>query len=375
MPTPLVTRQMGRLPPTSTKFPWLLAAVLPLLLASCSDDASEKTGYVPTVRVATAATVSDVVTVSGTGEVKPRVESVLSFKVSGRVIARDVEVGDRVKVGQVLARLDPTEQKADLTAAEAAIRARQATLRTAESYLNRRRTLTQTGALPQQQLDEAIQQYDSAVNDLDAAQANLASVQESLAQTELKADADGLITAVSIEPGEVVQPSSAAFELAHDGELDAVFNVDESALTRDAQPESVEVALVDRPDIRAVARIQEISPSVDRKLGTVRLKLSITDPPPEITLGSAIVAYAKLSEVGRISIPSESLTSDNGKPAVFVVDPATEAVETRQIEVLRYDADRIIVANGLEPGDQFVVEGAQFLYPKQKVRTVQGDAQ
>ncbi|MDH4411699.1 MAG: efflux RND transporter periplasmic adaptor subunit [Rhizobium sp.] len=349
--------------------------MISLLLASCSDNATESAPYLPTVKVVSVETVTDVVTVSGTGEVRPRVKSALSFKVSGRVIAREVDIGDRVKAGQVLARLDPTEQQADLAAAEAAIRAQQATLRTAESYLNRRRTLTQTGALPQQQLDEAIQQYDTAVNDFAAAQANLATVQESLAQTELKADADGVITSVNIEPGEVVQPSSAAFDLAHDGELDAVFNVDESVLTREAPPISVEVALVDRPDIRTTARIQEISPSVDRKLGTVRLKLSITNPPAEITLGSAIVAYAKIATDGRISIPWQALGKSNGLPSVFVLDPATELVESRQIDVLRYDADRIIVAAGLKAGEQVVVEGNQFLYPKQKVHAVQGDVQ
>jgi len=374
MPTPLVTRQMGPLPAFSRLLLPLFAAAIPLLLASCSDEQAQSAAHVPTVKVASAVMKTDVVTVSGTGEVRPRVESVLSFKVSGRVISRDVDIGDRVKAGQVLARLDATEQQADLAAAEAAIRAQQATLRTAESYLNRRRNLTQTGALPQQQLDEAIQQYDSAVNDLAAAQANLAVVQENLAQTELKADADGVITDVLIEPGEVVQPSSGAFNLAHDGELDAVFNVDESALAQDNPPLSVEVALVDRPDIRASARVQEISPSVDRKLGTVRLKLSIVDPPAEITLGSAIVARAELAMAGRISIPWLALTSRGGKPAVWVFDPATQMVTSRQIEVLRYDADRIIIASGLNAGEEVVIEGTQFLHENQKVQAVQGDA-
>lgn len=373
MPIPMVTRQMGPLPQVSRRFFPLIPITLSLLLASCSDNAADKQAYMPTVEVTTAEMVTDVMTVSGTGEVRPRVESALSFKVSGRVVSREVDVGDRVKVGQLLARLDPTEQQADLAAAEAAIRARQATLRTAESYLNRRRNLTQTGALPQQQLDEAIQQYDSAVNDLAAAQANLAAVQENLSQTELKADADGVITDVMIEPGEVVQPSSSAFNLAHDGELDAVFNVDESALAREAPPISVEVALVDRPDIRATAQVQEVSPSVDRKLGTVRLKLSITNPPKEITLGSAIVAYAQLATEGRISIPAQALTTSGGKPAVWAFDPATQAVATRPVDLLRYDADQIIVAAGLKAGDQVVSQGTQFLHENQKVHAVQGD--
>lgn len=374
MPTPLVTRQMGPLPAISRLLLPLLAAVISVFLVSCSDDDAQSVGHVPTVKVAPAVMITDVVKVSGTGEVRPRVESVLSFKVSGRVISRDVDIGDRVKPGQVLARLDATEQQADLAAAEASIRAQQATLRTAESYLNRRRNLTQTGALPQQQLDEAIQQYDSAVNDLAAAQANLAVVQENLAQTELKADAEGVITDVLIEPGEVVQPSSGAFKLAHDGELDAVFNVDESALAGDNPPISVEVALLDRPEIRASARVQEISPSVDRKLGTVRLKLSIVNPPSEITFGSAIVAHAELATAGRISIPWLALTTRGGKPAAWVFDPANESVTTRQVEVLRYDADRIIVASGLDAGDQVVIEGTQFLHENQKVKAVQGDA-
>ncbi|WP_170973286.1 efflux RND transporter periplasmic adaptor subunit [Rhizobium sp. FKY42] len=309
----------------------------------------------------------DVIRASGTGDVKARIESELSFKVSGRVISRYANVGDRVKAGDVLARLDSTEQAADLESAKASVASQEATLRMASSVLARRKALTQTGALSQQDLDSATQQYQSAQNDLEAAKARLESANDTLKQTELRADADGTITVRNVEVGQVVQPSTSVFTLAHDGARDAVFNVQESALSDDRQPLSLEVALLSDPSIKAKASVREISPAIDRSLGTVRVKLAIENPPAAMSLGAPIVANVDMERRERIDIPWQALVSKGGQPAVWTIDPEKKTSQLKPIEIQRYDSSKVVLASGLKPGELIVVEGAQFLRERQKV--------
>ena len=346
-----------------------------LLLAGCDGKQAAQPPYLEQVKVETAALSSDALRASGTGEIKARVESNLSFKASGRVLSRSVNVGDHVKAGQVLATLDPTEQKADIEAARAAVAAQEATLRMATSALQRRQTLTKSGVLAQKELDAAEQQFRSAESDLASLKARLATAEEGLAQTELKADADGIITARNVETGQVVQPSTSVYTLAHDGDRDAVFNVQESALSGTKPPISLEVALLSNPEIKAQASLREVSPALDRSLGTVRVKLAIQDPPPDMTLGSPIVANVEVEKRDRIYVPWQALTSKTGKPAVWVVDPKTKTVSLRELQVDRYDTSRVVLTGGLKPGELFVTEGAKFLREQQQVAYSEGAAQ
>lgn len=344
-----------------------LAVLSVLALAACDAGDKQATENATHVSVEAVTVASDVVRASATGEIKARIESDLSFKISGRVISRTAGVGDHVKAGQVLATLDPVEQKADLESAQASVASQEATLRMTSSVLNRRKTLTQTGAMSQQDLDSALQQYQSARKDLDAARAELETAMEALQQTVLRADADGTITARDIEVGQVVQASTTVFTLAHDGERDAVFNVQETALSGKAAPLSLEVALVSNPTVRALARPREVSPALDTSLGTVRVKLAIIDPPPEMTLGSATIADVVLARRERVSIPWQSIFSKAGKPAVWVVDPETKTARMKPVVIERYDASKVVLADGLQNGELIVVDGGQFLRENQSV--------
>lgn len=350
-------------------------ALVSLLATGCGQQDNAAEAYLAQVRVETAKLSQDALLASGTGEIRARVESTLSFKASGRVMSRSANVGDHVKAGQVLASLDPTEQNADIEAARAAVAAQEATLRLATSGLKRRQTLTRSGVLPQRELDAAEQQFRSAQGDLESLKARLASAREALAQTELRADADGVITARTVETGQVVQPSTAAFTLAHDGDRDAVFNVQESAFSSGKEPTSIEVSLLSDTSVKAGAALREVSPALDRALGTVRVKLAIKDPPPAMTLGSPIVANVEVEKRERIYVPWQALSSSAGKPAVWVVDPKTMTTTLRELSVDRYDTSRVVLAGGLKPGELFVVDGAQFLREQQKVAFAEGAAQ
>jgi membrane fusion protein, multidrug efflux system len=353
----------------------LLATLSLLTLSSCEAETKKADADVPLVTVEVAKLDHDVLRAAGTGEIKARVDSDLSFKVSGRVMERHVGVGDRVKAGQVLATLDPTEQLADIESYKAGVSAQEATLRKSSSILSRRKTLIQTGALSQQEVDSAQQEFLSAQKDLDAAKAELETAQEALEQTELRADADGTITARDVEVGQVVQASTTVFTLAHDGDRDAVFNVQENALSTGANPISLTVSLLSRPEISVPATVREISPTLDRSLGTVRVKLSIANPPPEMTLGAAIIADVVMAQQDRISIPWQAMFSKEGMPAVWVVDKDALTTTLKLVKVERYDADRVILASGIEPGELVIVDGVQFLREQEKVAISKGAAQ
>src|SRR6202158_5728434 len=179
-----------------------------------------------------------------TGEVQARFRADLSFRVSGRVLARLVDVGAHVNAGDLLARLDPAEQQADFDAATAAVAAAEAQLRVAQATFDRQSNLLSTGFTTRVAYDQAQEQLRTAQSTLESANAELGSTREALGDTELHARAAGVITARSLEVGQVVQAAQSVFTLAQDGERDAVFDVPESMFFGNVEHGRVSLALV-----------------------------------------------------------------------------------------------------------------------------------
>ena len=179
-----------------------------------------------------------------TGEVQARFRADLSFRVSGRVLARLVDVGAHVNAGDVLARLDPAEQQADFDAATAAMAAAEAQLRVAQATFDRHSDLLSSGFTTRVAYDQAQEQLRTAQGTLESAKAELGRTREALGDTELHARAAGVITARSLEVGQVVQAAQSVFTLAQDGERDAVFDVPESMFLGDVDRGRVSLALV-----------------------------------------------------------------------------------------------------------------------------------
>src|ERR1700758_1926340 len=184
-----------------------------------------------------------------TGEVQARFRGDLSFRVSGRVLARSVDVGAHVNAGDLLARLEPAEQQADFDAATAAVAAAEAQLRVAQATYDRQSNLLSSGFTTRVAYDQAQEQLRTAQSTLESARAELGRTREALGDTELHARAAGVITARNIEVGQVVQAAQSVFTLAQDGERDAVFDVPESLLLGDMEGGSVSLALVSGTDV------------------------------------------------------------------------------------------------------------------------------
>jgi RND family efflux transporter MFP subunit len=336
-------------------------------LAGCGDQAAQPAKAPMPVLTRTIELSDYAPSITLTGEIRAQVQSDLSFRASGRIIERNVDVGVHVAPDQVLAKIDPQEQEANLRATEATVQAAEAQLRQAASSFDRQKTLLDRGFTTRREYDQAEQAFRTAQGSLDAAHAQLATAQEQLAYTVLKAGVSGIITARNAEAGQVVQAAQTIFSLAQDGPRDAVFNVYETLFAHEFVDKNVKIALVSDTAIEVIGTVREVAPTVDPSTGTVRVKIGIERTPPAMTLGSTVTGSGRLKPRKCIILPWSALTSQDGKPAVWVVDLRTRAVSLRRVTVDAYQTGEIILRDGVVPGETVVTAGAQFLRPNQVV--------
>ncbi|MDE5445365.1 efflux RND transporter periplasmic adaptor subunit [Bradyrhizobium sp. CSA207] len=307
-----------------------------------------------------------------TGEVQARFRADLSFRVSGRVLARYVDVGTHVKAGEVLALLDPAEQEADVDAATAAVLAAESQLRVAKATFERQKALIASGFTTRTSYDQAQEGLRTAEGALEAARAQFGTSKDALSYTALRAEADGVVTARSLETGQVVQAAQPVFSLAQDGDRDAVFDVYESIFLGTADGRDVSLALVSDADVTATGHVREVSPAVDARSSTIRVKVSIDDPPAAMTLGNPVAGTVKAKVQRQIALPWRALMAVGTRPAVWTVDPATRMAALKPVTVAGYEAGEVLIKAGLEPGERVVVDGGKLLSVGQLV-TYEGD--
>jgi membrane fusion protein, multidrug efflux system len=307
-------------------------------------------------------------TVSLTGHVRAKDQVSLAFRLDGRMIERPVNVGDVLTAGQVVAKLDPQIQQNALRSAEGNLSSLEAQLTDARLTFGRQQALVKDGWTPRAKFDEAQQKLQSIQAQVDSAQAQVRTAQEQLSYTVISADAPGAVTAVGAEPGEVVRAGQMIVQLARQGGRDAVFDAPEQLIRTGPRDPLVEIALTNEPTVRAMGRVREVAPQADATTRTFQVKVSIIDPPQGMELGSTITGSIKLSALPGVEIPASALTEAKGQPAVWVIDPPSQTVSLRNVDVLRHDPATVVISHGLETGDLVVIAGVQVLRPGQKVR-------
>ena len=194
-----------------------------------------------------------------TGDVQAQGQTSVSFRTAGKIATRLVEVGDHIAADQVLARLDPREQRSNLANAQAALASAEALSTQAKLGFKRQEALMASGYTTRPSYDNAEQQLRTTQAAVDSAKAALGTAQEQLSYTELKSGVAGVVLSRSLETGQVVQAGQSVLTLAQDGPRDAVFNVYEALLTAPPESGTVDVTLQGNPSVKAVGSVREIS--------------------------------------------------------------------------------------------------------------------
>jgi RND family efflux transporter MFP subunit len=301
------------------------------------------------------------------GEVKPRYESDLSFRVAGKVLARRVDVGATVRQGDTLAMLDTQDFQNRLRSAEAEL---------VETQGNevRKAKLLKDGFTPQATYDTALRNFRSAEAKLTSARANLSLARDQVGYTELKADFDGVITAVGAEPGQNVNAGQMVVKLARPAEKDAVFNVAEIAFTdhlRSSENAELVVWPLSDPELKIEGIAREISPIADPTTRTYTVKVTLKNPAPQLRFGMSVAGRWKASTGPVVALPLSALFEQNGTPAVWVIDKQSGSVALRPVTITRYETDMVIITDGLGKGEVVVTAGANTLRQGQKVRVAE----
>ncbi|MFN4350045.1 MAG: efflux RND transporter periplasmic adaptor subunit [Hylemonella sp.] len=346
------------------------AAMLPmaaLTLLACSKAAPPEEP-VRAVKVMTVRHASLNATQEFSGEVRPRIESRLGFRVAGKLVSREVELGQRVKAGQVLARLDPQDYRLATDAAQAQMGAAVTNRDLAAADFKRFKELREQNFISGAELERRDAALKAAQAQVDQAQAQLASQRNQGSYTTLVADAAGVVTAVEAEPGQVVSAGLPVVRVAQDGPRDAVFAVPEDKLAVMRQGSAVDVR-VWPGQTQLVGRVREVSASADPVTRTYQVKVALEgkQPPP---LGATVTVFPKLrseQRVAAIKLPTSALRQDGQTTAVWVLDPKTMTVASQAIQIATADGNEAVVAAGLQDGQLVVSAGVHVLSPGQKV--------
>lgn len=310
------------------------------------------------------------------GDVRARVESRLGFRVAGKITRREVELGQHVKAGQVLARLDARDYQLSADAARAQLASATTQRDLAEANAKRFRTLRAQNFISAAEMERYEANLKAAQASLDQARAQLSSQSNQENYTQLLADADGVVTAVEAEPGQVVAAGTPVVRIAQDGARDAVFSVPEDRRSAIKPGQGVKV----RPwsdESRVInALVREVAASADPATRTYVVKAALqgTDLPalgatvhvmPE---GMGVSGEAVGSQV--IKLPTTALRQEGGNgqgTAVWLYDAASSSVKLQPVQIASADGNEAVIASGLQPGMQVVATGAHVLTPGQKV--------
>lgn len=338
--------------------------LLPFLLAACSDAPLPAPASVPrlvrTLKVGAGATASEDGLRAYSGEVRARSEITLGFRVPGKLVERRVDVGQAVKAGQVLARLDPADSGLQLTQAEA-----QRALAAAD--LARYRDLRAKNFVSASALDARETTYKAA-----EAQAQLAKNQAGY--TTLVAERNGVVSQVLAEAGQVVGAGQAVFRLAPDGEREVAISIPESEVGAFKPGQVAKVSFWARAGAASMpvsGRLREVSPVADPVTRTFAARISLQDADPLLPLGMTATVRFPTGAGGTpaLVVPLTAIFQQGERPAVWIVG-ANNTVSLQAVSVAAYTDAGAVVTGGLAGGEQIVVAGVNLLMAGEKVRVV-----
>ncbi|MFT4013890.1 MAG: efflux RND transporter periplasmic adaptor subunit [Paracoccus sp. (in: a-proteobacteria)] len=291
----------------------------------------------------------------------------VGFRQGGKVTEVLVREGDQVRLNQPLAITDPLQQQQSLRVAEASVSAAQAAMDQAEQAHDRAVAMMQRGVGTRADTDRAAQDLATAARVLAQAHSAHEQAHRAVEDTVLRAPADAIVTRRMAEPGQIVGAAQVVLCLASSDGREAVFQIPDGPLLRDAIGALVNLWVIDAPQLYMTARVTEIAPLVDPSTGSVTVRARIDQPPTDADLLGAAVRGAVHFPAGPgIAVPWTALTSFEGGPAVWGVDE-TGHVSLLPVQIQRFTEGTVILSGGVTPGQTVVGAGSQLLYPGRKI--------
>lgn len=302
--------------------------------------------------------------------VRPRTESDHGFRVGGKVLRRLVDVGAKVTAGQTLAELDTADLMLQREQADAELGAARAARAQAESDFKRTQLLVGNGWSTPSTLDRQRAAVEEARGRVIRAERALALAQNSIGYAGLLAQADGVVTATLVEPGQVVAAGQTAVRVARTAEKEAQIAVPE-VLVEDVRSGAATIGLWSAKDRTYVGRLREFSPSADPTTRTYLARFSIENAGPEVELGmTATVTIGNPASHKVARLPLSALFNQGQGPAVWIVK-GDGMPELRPVTVVAYEQRDVLIGSGLSDGDRVVTLGVQKIDAAQRVRIVQ----
>jgi RND family efflux transporter MFP subunit len=349
------------------------ALALAAFTAGCSEDEVVDDVEIRPVRAVRAEPKAHVATSVVVGEIRPRDEIDVSFRVAGKMVERLVDVGDQVAAGDVLARIDDSESINQLQSALAEAEAARASLVEAQIVEHRQRTLLEKDVVSPAGYDSAKRSLASAKATAESAEVAVQMAQDQVAYTTLISESGGLVTAVGAEDGQVVNAGEMIARIAPVSIPDAVFNASETDVRTGvfAEGSTVHVALLSDPSVSVEGVVREISPIADAATRTFQIKVGLAEALPAMLFGAAVTGSAVRAGATGIELPGAAIFDKSGQPAVWVYSEPSGSVTLTEVDIASFDQGKALVEGGIAAGDYIVTAGVNQLREGQQVTLLQ----
>lgn len=316
-------------------------------------------------------------------EVAPRYSNVMSFRVAGQLIERRVRLGDAVRKGEVVARLDSIDAEKQAASARAALQAAESRLTYAKQQIERDQAQASQALIARSQLEQTQDAYSAALAARAQAVEQLALAMNTLRYNSLIAEHDGIVTSENADTGQVLSAGQPVYGLAWSDQTDVILDAAASDLQQLTLGRAASVTFLALPERRFEARVREISPAADPQSRTYRVKLTLADPGPDVRLGmtgEALIARALsakgagatpgVATPGVFEIPATAVFHQGENAAVWAIRSSDSTLELQPVSVLGYGERTAYVDRGLREGDSIVAAGVHTVYAGERVMPV-----
>lgn len=308
-------------------------------------------------------------------EVAARYSNPMSFRVPGKLIERTARLGDVVRKGQVVARLDPTDALKQQAAAQAAMEAADHRLLFAQQQLDRDTAQSARNLISARELEQTQDAFAAAKAAREQAADQLVIARNNVQYTTLLADHDGVITSENADTGQVVAAGQPVYSLAWSGDLDVSLDAAAGEVGGIAVGQSASVTLAALPDLRLQAKVREVSPSADPLTRSYRVKLTLLHPDAAVRLGMTgevvLAPRGPSAAIDPITVPATAIFHHGKDPAVWVVRPQESTLELRPVTAGRYSDSGVVITAGLKDGEVVVTSGSHTVFEGERVRVTQ----